>query len=87
MGKIECEVHRTEMEFIKQIADNVSDVKDIVTDMNGRVRETEQENAEQRTMLKSHDKSIDNIKKTIWTTVVAIIGGLFTWLTKVLAGK
>lgn len=87
MDNPECETHRREMTVLEQIDTNVRTLMDTVSGINGRVRKTEEENAEQRVAIKGNIKSIDNIKKIIWGTVLAIIGTLSTFISKIWEGK
>ncbi len=87
MGEIECEAHRTEMEVIKQIDTNVRTLMDTVSGINGRVRNTETENAAQRVDIDNNKDGIKGIQKKIWGTVATLIAGMFAWVIKALAGK
>lgn len=96
MDENKCEMHEAEMRIITQIADDLGnmrgdmgDVKTIVKEMNGRVRDTEKTVVGHDVSIKSQGKSIDQIRKIIWTTVVAVIASLYSVVSKLLgfAGK
>lgn len=84
MGKDGCEIHRIEMTLIEQIDKNVTTTMETVAKINDRVRETEKINAAQGVKIENNKDSIKNIKRIIWTTVLAIIGTLGTWVSKLL---
>lgn len=96
MDEDKCEMHEKEMRIITQIAldignvkTDMGDVKTIVKEMNGRVRDTEKTVVGHDVSIKNQGKSIDWIRKIIWTTVVAVIASLYSAVSKLLgfAGK
>ena len=92
--KQECPMHGSLELLLKTMGSNISSIKEGVDKINGRVRNTETEQATQKQRLNGHDKDIGGISHklgkqmspgkaiSIGVTVIMAFLGILTWIMK-----